>query len=224
MLRLLPLLLLAALPAPPCHEQLPAAPTEGQVRELLGHIREEAIANSSAQTRERVAEPIADLAGTPERLWNHSGVLMVLRGHPWEGLCCLIEASLPELDQPDALSNTGFMLLLPGEQEHAEQVLLYTSATWPRFAPPWVNPARLYVDRRDGPRAQECLRHSRETAPRASENEELAGRIAIQQGNPAARHRRQRRLHRARGRRLHHRRRQGRGRRRHRLHRGLPGG
>ena len=106
---------------------------------------------------------------------------------PVGGLYCLIEASLPELDQPDALNNIGFMLLSLGEQEHAEQVLLYTAATWPQFAPPWVNLARLYVDRRDGPRAQECLRHSRETAPGASENEELAGRIAIQQGDPTPR-------------------------------------
>jgi len=114
MLRLLPLLLLAALPAPPCHAQLPAAPNEGQVRELLQQIRAQATTNTSAETRERVAELVADLAGTPERLWDHSGVLMVLRGHPWEGLYCLIEACLPELDQPDALNNIGFMLLLPG--------------------------------------------------------------------------------------------------------------
>ena len=188
-MRLGSLAVLAVLPlalCAPCVGQLPAAPSEAQLRDILARVHSESTAHSSGETREAVAELIEDLAGEEDRLWNNAGVLMVLRGHPWEALRCLIEAALPELDDPDALNNIAFSLLLLGQGEDAERILLYATTTWPQFPPPWVNLARVYVDEGDYPAAQECLRHIRELAPGASEGEELAGRIAIRRGDGAA--------------------------------------
>jgi hypothetical protein len=188
-MRLGSLAILAVLPLAlraPCVAQLPAAPSEAQLRDILSRVHAQTTAHSSGATREAVAELIEELAGEEDRLWNHAGVLMVLRGHPWEALRCLIEAALPELDDPDALNNIAFTLLLLEQDDDAERILLYATTTWPQFPPPWVNLARVYVDAGDYPAAEECLRHIRELAPGASEGEELAGRMAIRRGDGAA--------------------------------------
>ena len=175
------------------HAQLPDPPSEDEVRAIVDRVRMTAAGHSSVETRERISGYITDTGeamdadeATAARLTHHSGTLLIVRGYPWEGLWSLATAAQTDWVQPDTLNNIGFALAFVEQYDDAESVLLYTTDTWPEFAPGWTNLARVYLDMGEDDHALEALDRADEAEPVTAVNEELRARWAIQRGDTAA--------------------------------------
>lgn len=172
--------------ASPSLAQLPTPPTEADVRALINRLHTQAAGHSSPDTRQRLEQQVAAVTGRPERLHNAAGLILTLRGYPWEGLWFLTRSALSNLEQPDVLSNTGLLLALIDRHHDAERLLLYTTHEWPWFDPAWTNLARVYCDTQEYDHAQECLDGASAAQPGSAAAEEVGLRLAMEQRNPEA--------------------------------------
>lgn len=170
--------------------QLPPAPSTEQTLGLIEDIQMKAAGRTQPNTRMRLEREIEAATGPRERLQNNGGIGLILSGYPWEALWFLANSAMSNLEQPDVLNNMGLALILIEEHVDAEALLLYTTSKWPNFHPAWTNLARLYCDLQEYKKGQEALDNANIAAPGTTGAEEVAMRMAVEQGNMknAARH------------------------------------